>query len=58
MLEGFIQNYEDGNMSDDEFVELLSLFGKSPTDLGFDLYVDDDISDLDELFEGGDADES
>lgn len=59
VLEGFIQNYEDGNMTDDKFVELLSMFGKSPADLGFDLCVDDDdLSDLQELFEGGDADES
>lgn len=59
VLEQFIQNYEDGNMTDDEFVEILSLFGKSPTDLGFDLYVDDDdMSDLEELFEGGGDDES
>lgn len=59
VLEEFIQNYEDGNMTDDEFVELLSMFGKSPVDLGFDLYVDDDdMSDLEELFEGGGADES
>lgn len=59
ILEIFIQNYEDGSLNDDEFVELLKMFGKSPIDLGFDLYAEqDDLDDLQELFEDGDADES
>lgn len=59
VMEVFIQNYEDGNMTDDEFVELLALFGRSPADFGFELCADaEDIEELRELFEGGDADES
>ncbi len=58
ILEMFIQNYEDGNINDDDFVELLELFGKSPEDFGFELCVDaEDVEELQELFEGGDADE-
>lgn len=43
ILEIFIQNYEDGSLNDDEFVELLEMFGKSPKDLGFDLYAEQDL---------------
>lgn len=59
ILEMFIQNYEDGHMTDDDFVELLGLFGKSPEDFGFELCVNaKDFDELQELFEGGDVDES
>lgn len=59
VLEVFIQNYEDGIMTDDNFVELLGLFGKSPTDFGFEFCVDaEDMEELQELFEGGDVNES
>lgn len=58
ILELFIQNYEDGYMTDDDFVRLLGLFGKSPEDFGFELCVNgEDMEELRELFEGGDADE-
>ena len=58
-METFIQNYEDGDMTDDEFVSILKLFGKEPDDFGFDLSVDAaDVDELDELFEGGGVDES
>lgn len=51
VLEIFIQNYEDGNITEDDFVELLGLFGKSPEDFGFELCVDaEDIKELQELF--------
>lgn len=59
VIEIFIQNYEEGFMTDDEFASLLKLFGKSPDDFGFDLAVDsNDLKELQELFEGGGADES
>ena len=59
VMETFIQNYEDGDMTDDEFVSILKLFGKEPDDFGFDLSVDAaDVDELDELFEGGGVDES
>lgn len=59
VLEIFIMNYEDGSLTEDEFVKLLNLFGKKPDDFGFDLTVDDsDIDELDGLLEGGDIDES
>lgn len=58
VLEVFIQNYEDGNTTDDDFVELLGLFGKSPEDFGFEFSVNaEDMEELQELFEGGDGDE-
>lgn len=58
VMEIFIQNYEDGDMTDDEFVSILKLFGKEPGDFGFDLSVDAiDIDELDGLFEGGGVDE-
>lgn len=34
-LETILLNYEDGEVTDDEFIELLSLFGKSPEDFMF-----------------------
>ena len=58
VMEIFIQNYEDGDMTDDEFVSILKLFGKEPGDFGFDLSVDAvDIEDLDGFFGGGGVDE-
>jgi hypothetical protein len=57
-LEIILLNYEDGDVTDDEFVELLSLFGKSPEDLGYDLCSSSvDLEDLSDLFEGGEQDE-
>ena len=38
-MEIIIQNYEDGDMIDDEFVSILKLFGKEPDDFGFNLKV-------------------
>lgn len=59
IMELFILNYEDGNMTDDDFVSLLQLYGKSPEDFGFDISVDEeDLIELEELFESGDTDES
>lgn len=56
ILEIFIQNYEDGYITDDDFTELLGLFGKSPKDFGFEVCVSaEDMEELQELFEGGDA---
>ena len=58
VLEIFIMNFEDGSLTEDEFVKLLNLFGKRPDDFGFDLIVDDsDLDELNELFESGDIDE-
>lgn len=59
VMEIFIQNYEDGYLTDDEFVKLLSMFGKSPADLGYDLCAGaQDLEELQELFDDGGADES
>lgn len=53
-LETILLNYEEGQMSDDEFIELLDLFGKTPGDLGYNLnLVSDDLDELSELLEGG-----
>lgn len=57
-LETILLNYEDGEITDDEFVELLNLFGKSPEDLGYDLTAaQDDLDDLSPLFEYGEPNE-
>ena len=58
VMEIFIQNYEDGDMTDDEFMSILKLFGKEPADFGFDLNVDEtELDELNGLFEGGGVDE-
>lgn len=58
VLEIFIQNYEDGIMTDDEFTKLMQMFGKSPVDFGFDLIADDnELEELHELFGNGGTDE-
>ena len=51
VLETIINNYEDNLIGDDEFVRLLSIFGKKPDDYGFDL-VDEFDDELKEYFEG------
>jgi Zn-dependent peptidase ImmA (M78 family) len=57
-LETILLNYEEGEVTDDEFVELLDLLGKSPHDFGYDLSLSpEDLDDLCDLFEGGDSDE-
>jgi Zn-dependent peptidase ImmA (M78 family) len=57
-LETILLNYEEGEVTDDEFVEVLDLLGKSPHDFGYDLSVSpEDLEELSDLFEGGDADE-
>lgn len=54
-LETIILNYEEGRMSDDEFAELLCLFGKTPEEFGYDLNTSaEDLEELNDLFEGGD----
>lgn len=59
VLEIIIQNYENGITPTDEFIHILELFGNTPEDFGFDLSADSqDLDQLDELFEGGEPDES
>ena len=58
IMEMFIQNYEDGDMTDDDFADILGKFGKTPADFGFEITVaENDLEELSELFEGGGADE-
>lgn len=53
-LEKILLNYEDGDISDDEFVDILAILGKTPKDLGYSIGVSDaDLSELDMLFEDG-----
>lgn len=57
-LETILLNYEDGLVPEDEFVDLLELFGKSPEDLGYEMGVsEEDLEELSDLFEGGEQDE-
>ena len=51
-----VSNYEDGDISYDEFVETLTLFNKKPSDFGYEAVVEED-EDLSFLFKE-DADES
>ena len=45
-------------MPDDEFADLFELFGKSPEDLGYEIAVsEEDVEDLNGLFESGEQDE-
>lgn len=53
VIETIISNYEDGLIDENEFIENLSLFGKNPTDFGFDMQVEFD-DELKDLFESGD----
>lgn len=56
-LEFIIKNFEDGLIGEDEFVECLAVYGKEPSDFGFEIIcVDDDDFEL--LFEGEESDES
>lgn len=57
-LETILLNYEDGLVPDDEFIDLLELFGKSPNDLGYEIGVSkEDLEELNDLFESGEQDE-
>ena len=52
-----LSNFEDGDISEDDFVETLKIFGKTPSDFGYNIIIDDD-EDFDVLFKGGSIDES
>ena len=56
-FEVIIRNFEDGYISEDEFVKILALFGKKPFDFGFDISADLDDGDLKQFFSGGKANE-
>lgn len=45
-LEKLVRNYEDGYIEEDEFVELLAVFDKSPPSYGFGVVVDDEINEV------------
>ena len=58
-LEVIIRNFEDNIISEDKFIETLSLFNKKPYDFGYDIQVsDEDIDEFEEFFSKGDTDES
>ena len=48
IVETVINNYEDGLIDDDEFVNTLIMFGKEPDDFGFhmDVELDDELRDM------------
>lgn len=56
-LEFIIKNFEDGLIGEDEFVACLAVYGKDPSDFGFEIICDDD-DDFELLFEGEELDES
>ncbi len=53
VIETIIDNYEDGLIDEDEFVEMLFLFEKKPEDFGFKIEAETD-DDLKDLCESGD----
>ena len=56
-LEYIIKNFEDGLIDEDEFGACLAVYGKEPSDFGFEIIGDDD-NDFELLFEGEESDES
>ncbi len=53
-MEIILLNYEEGLMPDDEFVQLLAMFGKSPEDFGYEMSVaSEDLEEIEDLL-GGD----
>ena len=52
-----LSNYEDGDISYEEFVKTLRLFNKHPSDFGYEAIVEEDDDDLSFLFKE-DTDES
>lgn len=56
-LEFIIKNFEDGLIGEDEFIACLAVYGKEPSDFGFEIICDDD-DDFESLFEGEESDES
>ena len=48
IIEAVISNYEDGLIDDNEFVSILTMFGKEPEDFGFDMEteLDDELKDM------------
>lgn len=50
VLEIIIKNFEDGDIDEKEFAEILSLFNKAPKDFGFVPDDDENDSDLDLLY--------
>lgn len=52
-----ISNFEDGDISEDAFLETMHTFGKEPSDFGYDICVEED-EDFNYLSEGDYADES
>ena len=49
VLEIIIQNYEDGIIAEDEFVDCLEVFGHTPEDFGFTIRIEED-AELNLLF--------
>ncbi len=56
-LEIIIRNFEDGFISEDEFIKLLDLFDKKPNDFGFVINAVIDDEELIEFLKDGAADE-
>lgn len=59
VIEITIQNFEDGLISEEEFIDALKTFGKTPLDFGFDIQaVNDDDDEMAEFFADGESNES
>ncbi len=53
VIELTIQNFEDDIISEEEFIESLDLFGKDPSDFGFEIKAINDDEEMAEFFVGG-----
>lgn len=58
VIEITIQNFEDGLISEDEFIDALNTFGKKPQDFGFDIRAVNDDEEMAVFFADGDSNES
>ena len=58
-LEVIIRNFEDGLIDEGKFDSILTLFGRKPSDFGYEIFVsDDDLDELEAFFNLGDEDEN
>lgn len=57
VIELTIQNFEDDIISEEEFIESLDIFGKEPSDFGFEIKAINDDEEMAEFFIGGEPDE-
>ncbi len=53
IYEMILNNFEEGNIREDELVESLEILGKKPEDFGIEIIIEDSDADMDFLFSEG-----